>query len=293
MTLRVLWLDLLRYVCYLNPYISAEFSTFGETPNGGLQTYRYENERSQKEEHTRVEANSYPQRDFASDYASIPPHGRWQHFNVGSLDRITHLLQSWPSTIDTQERTRRLLDLFLVSVLLDAGAGTAWSYKSKVNGKVYKRSEGLAVASLEMFKAGFFSSDEEQPFQVDAEGLAKLTPEMVGKGLQVSESNPLAGLEGRSGLLIRLSEALRNEKYFGAEQRPGNMLGKFPFHRNALPLIRTREHSSSRAVWLDGKANDNRLPYLPPHNPSLIRPHRSRPNPLARPHGRFGSYLAC
>lgn len=90
---------------------------------------------------------------------------------------------------------------------------------------MYKRSEGLAVASLEMFKAGTFSSDDAQPFQVDAGGLAKLTPEIIGKGLQVSDSNPLAGLEGRSGLLIRLSEALKNEKYFGAEQRPGNMLG--------------------------------------------------------------------
>jgi hypothetical protein len=45
-----------------------------------------------------------------------------------------------------------LIDLFLVSVLLDAGAGTQWSFKSAENGKVYRRSEGIAVASLEMFK---------------------------------------------------------------------------------------------------------------------------------------------
>ena len=45
-----------------------------------------------------------------------------------------------------------MIDLFLVSVLLDAGAGNRWSYKSAENGRVYKRSEGLAVASLEMFK---------------------------------------------------------------------------------------------------------------------------------------------
>jgi hypothetical protein len=45
-----------------------------------------------------------------------------------------------------------MIDLFLVSVLLDAGAGTQWSYKSTENGRVYRRSEGIAVATLEMFK---------------------------------------------------------------------------------------------------------------------------------------------
>ena len=61
-------------------------------------------------------------------------------------------MDSWPASVDSTERCRRLIDLFLVSVLLDAGAGTQWSYKSKENGKLYRRSEGLAVASLEMFK---------------------------------------------------------------------------------------------------------------------------------------------
>ncbi|KAJ9639891.1 hypothetical protein H2199_006124 [Coniosporium tulheliwenetii] len=102
-------------------------------------------------------------RDFAPDYSKIPPHGRWQHFEVGGRPRIDQLLTSWPSTVDTQERTRRLIDLFVVSVLLDAGAGTRWQYRSKESGKVYRRSEGLAVASLEMFKAGVFSSDPAEP----------------------------------------------------------------------------------------------------------------------------------
>lgn len=45
-----------------------------------------------------------------------------------------------------------MIDLYLISVLLDAGAGTEWSYKSQENGRVYRRSEGIAVASLELFK---------------------------------------------------------------------------------------------------------------------------------------------
>jgi hypothetical protein len=165
------------------------------------------------------------QRDFAPDYASIPPHGRWQHFNVGGKDRISELMASWPTAVDPSERCRRLLDLFLVSVLLDAGAGTTWSYKSKETGRTYRRSEGLAIASLEMFKAGLFSSNATQPHQVDGEGLKRLTIEQMTAGLQASEQNPLAGLEGRTGLLKRLSDALNNQALFGVDARPGNMLG--------------------------------------------------------------------
>lgn len=111
-------------------------------------------------------------------------------------------------------------------MLLDAGAGTGWSYKSKESGRIYRRSEGLAVASLEMFKAGMFSSNPIEPCQVDGAGLKKLDVEMLAKGMQVSDSNPLAGLEGRAGLLMRLSTALNNQEFFGVDARPGNMLGK-------------------------------------------------------------------
>lgn len=76
------------------------------------------------------------------------------------------MMAFWKNTVDAHEQCRRLLDLFVVSVLLDAGAGTKWQYKAQ-NGKTYRRSEGLAVASLEMFQAGLFSSNSTQPHQVD------------------------------------------------------------------------------------------------------------------------------
>lgn len=117
------------------------------------------------------------------------------------------------------------MDLFLVSVLLDAGAGTRWSYKSKESGKIYRRSEGLAIASLEMFKAGYFSSDSLEPCQVDSAGLKKLTAQQLAKGLQVSEANPIMGLEGRASLLYKLGDALGNKSLFGLIGRPGHMLG--------------------------------------------------------------------
>lgn len=140
---------------------------------------------------------------------------------------MDQLLATWTSQVDNQERTRRLIDLFVVSVLLDAGAGAKWQYKSKESGRIYRRSEGLAVASLEMFKAGAFSSNSDQPHQVDGRGLKSLTVENLTKGLQSSESNPLAGLEGRAGLLQRLGEAMSNKLYFGDLGRPGHMLGGF------------------------------------------------------------------
>ncbi|KAF2496801.1 DUF1688-domain-containing protein [Lophium mytilinum] len=180
-------------------------------------------------------------RDYAPDYASIPPHGRWQHFEVGGRPRIDQLMASWPLTVDNQERTRRLIDLFLVSVLLDAGAGTKWQYKSKESGRVYRRSEGLAVASLEMFKAGVFSSDPSEPCQVDSAALKRLDVKTMARGLQVTEENPLDGLQGRTGLLVRLADALQNQEIFGLEARPGNMLDYLLSHpstqASSVPII--------------------------------------------------------
>ncbi|KAL4988763.1 hypothetical protein BDW68DRAFT_86647 [Aspergillus falconensis] len=173
-------------------------------------------------------------RDYAPDYSSIPPHGRWQHFDVGGRPRVNQLLQSWPSTIDAQERTRRLIDLFVVSVLLDAGAGNKWSYKSKESGKIYSRSEGLAVATLEMFKSGLFSSDPTEPCQVDGAGLKKINVQVLAKGFQHSETNPLAGIEGRAGLLVRLADALNHQDFFGVDARPGNMLDYLLSHPSTL-----------------------------------------------------------
>src|SRR5881227_1517679 len=94
------------------------------------------------------------QRDYAPNYHTIPSHGRWQHFEIGGRPRIDQLLDSWGPDVPIEEKTKRIIDLFLVSVLLDAGAGTKWCYKSKDNGRIYRRSEGLAVASLDRFKEG-------------------------------------------------------------------------------------------------------------------------------------------
>lgn len=174
-------------------------------------------------------------RDYAPDFHTIPPHGRWQHFEVGGIPRVDNLLKSWPADVDASERTRRLIDLFVVSVLLDAGAGNKWEFKAS-NGRIYRRSEGLAVASLEMFNSGLFSSNPAQKDQVDGMALKKLTVEILARGLQVSEMNPIEGLEGRSSLLIKLGEALDNQHYFGVDSRPGNMLDYLLQHPSTQKL---------------------------------------------------------
>ena len=84
------------------------------------------------------------------------------------------MIEEWnasPLPPDDKEICRRLIDLFLVSVLLDAGAGNFWKYTEPESGQVFTRSEGLGVASIHMFKAGFFSGDTKQPYRVDGKHL--------------------------------------------------------------------------------------------------------------------------
>ncbi|KAK4934627.1 hypothetical protein LTR10_024158 [Elasticomyces elasticus] len=100
-------------------------------------------------------------------YHEVPPHGRWQHFNVGGVDRVSRLLQGFRGTADPKEQARTLIDLIFVSVLLDEGAGNEWQYQEPnlPSGTVYDRSEGIAVASLYMFESsGFFHSHPDRRF---------------------------------------------------------------------------------------------------------------------------------
>ena len=72
-----------------------------------------------------------------------------------------------------------------------------------------------------------------------AKGLEQITAEKTAQGMQVSSNNPMVGLEGRASLLVNLSHALKsNPTFFGAEGRPGNMIGKdtcVPFSRHHAP----------------------------------------------------------
>jgi len=76
------------------------------------------------------------------------------------VPRIADLLEDWKkSGSDDKELTRRLIDLFFVSVLLDAGAGDHWRYVEPGTERSYERSEGIAVASLYMFLEGGYTGE--------------------------------------------------------------------------------------------------------------------------------------
>lgn len=77
------------------------------------------------------------------------------------MPRIANVMKEWESDgCDRAELVRRLVDLFFVSVLLDAGAGDRWRYVEPGTGKTYERSEGIAVASLHMFTSLAFTASE-------------------------------------------------------------------------------------------------------------------------------------
>lgn len=179
-------------------------------------------------------------RNYPGGAATIPYHSRWRHLPAADVDAIA---AKWP--VDAVEKVRRLIDLVTVSVLLDAGAGDAWSYTLE-DGTKSSRSEGLALASLDMFKDGIFSSDLALPHRVNSMGLRLLQLKRLEKGFQVSKHNPIIGLEGRFAILQRLGVALdEHPEFFGTEvPRPGNLVDYVLKHVD--PATKT---VSLRVLW--------------------------------------------
>jgi hypothetical protein len=135
----------------------------------------------------------------------VPYHTRWRHFLPDGAETLALIAAGIGE--DPAALLRAQIDLTIVSVLLDAGAGMAWRYRDAATGKAYARSEGLAMASLALFADGAFADDGGSP-RVDAARLCGMTAEELGQGLQVGPDNPLTGLEGRAALLRRLGETL-------------------------------------------------------------------------------------
>jgi hypothetical protein len=154
----------------------------------------------------------------------IPYHSRWRHFSAGGIDRWGEFAAR--SDADRLERARTAADLATVSVLLDAGAGDRWRYRERASGLSFARSEGLAVASFDMFRAGAFSADPARPWRVDSVALANIDAATLARHFQVDAENPLVGLDARSALLRRLGNALaaRADLFAREGARPGNLV---------------------------------------------------------------------
>ena len=179
---------------------------------------------------------------------NIPYHSRWRHFTASGIDRWGALAAR--SDADRLERARMAVDLATVSVLLDAGAGDRWRYREAASGRSFARSEGLAIASFDMFRAGAFSSDPARPWRVDGSALTNTDAATLARHFQVDSGNPLVGLEQRSALLRRLGQALadRADLFARAGARPGNLVDYF------LSVARDRRIPASKllATLLDG-----------------------------------------
>ncbi|MBT4790450.1 MAG: URC4/urg3 family protein [Halobacteriovoraceae bacterium] len=156
--------------------------------------------------------NNYPTLD-------IPFHSRWGHFKVGKVDR-EKLLDELIVTQDPTEIARIKLDLVIISVLLDAGAGKDWQYQEENHS--FNRSEGLAVASYHMFKNGMFSEDGK--LMADAKGLQKFSIDKLTAGFQVSDTNPLVGADGRVELIQKLGKTIEANPEIFPGGRPGNII---------------------------------------------------------------------
>ena len=129
---------------------------------------------------------------------NVPFHARWRHFTADGRD----LWDEAQKPSDPLELGRAAFDLVIPSVLLDAGAGPTWRYRD-AKGAELSRSEGLGVASLRMWEAGALDD------------LSGVTGASVAEAFQVSDDNPLLGVEGRAALLRRLGATVgRPRKLF-------------------------------------------------------------------------------
>ncbi len=148
----------------------------------------------------------------------IPFHARGRHFVTGETD--------FTGEADLAARARGMFDLVILSVLLDAGAGADWHYHDPGSSLTFSRSEGLAVASQRLFEAGAFSALPSSPLRADGAALAGLDAGRLAEGFQVSEANPMVGLDGRTALLRRLGAQVEARPDLFATQdapRPGGL----------------------------------------------------------------------
>ena len=180
-------------------------------------------------------------RVIARDYPDlqIPIHGRWNHFRVGTVDRVAQL-DARMAELDLVEQARVHVDAVVLSVLLDAGAGPTWSYREPGTDRVWARSEGLAVATVHAFARGVFSSDPRQPLRADARALAQIDEHALARVFDVRPDNDLVGLSGRCALMRNLARAVESGGPFGDRGRPGGLVDHL--------LERARRSSGSGAV---------------------------------------------
>jgi Protein of unknown function (DUF1688) len=187
----------------------------------------------------------------------IPFHSRWRHFEAGGVERLQQL-DGLLAQLTKEEKVIAKFDLAIISVLLDAGAGSNWYYYEQSTNMGFKRSEGLAIASFQMFCQGAFSNntadDKTSQMRVDAQKLQNFTEVDLEHWFQVRPDNPLVGIPGRLKLLQKLGSVLGAlPQYFGENPRPGNLvnylIGKVYNNQLAAATVFSTVLSSLSEIW--------------------------------------------
>ena len=153
----------------------------------------------------------------------IPFHWRSRHFTAGGVDRWGALSQALGDA-DEFEQARRDFDLVIASVLIDAGSGGKWSYFDETTNTSYTSSEGLALASFDLYRDRVSRAPGQA---LDADRLIRLTTAEFARVFNIHEGNPLSGVEGRVALLNRLGEACYSRPdvfAIAGRPRPGGLV---------------------------------------------------------------------
>ena len=143
----------------------------------------------------------------------IPLHSRWRHFERPDAPGRWHRVAG-DAELRGAERARSAVELTIVSVLLDAGAGGAWRYRDEFNGTVLGRSEGLAAATFDLYCRGILSSDPAQPLRADAGGLGRIGRPSFEQAFQIGPHNPVNGVGARVRCLHSLGRAVATRPEF-------------------------------------------------------------------------------
>jgi len=167
---------------------------------------------------------------------NVPYHSRWRHFEVGNQSQLKQL-RALEQSLTPIERAKLELDLILPSVLVDAGAGPDWQYRSS-NSLTVGRSEGLGLASLDMFLAGGLShlnEPDKNAIATTAAGLKAVSEANFCEYFNVSKDNPLLGVAGRVHLLRSLGDAILAQPGIFPNQRPGDLVDYIINHYQLRP----------------------------------------------------------
>ena len=143
---------------------------------------------------------------------NIPVHSRIRHFSLNNIDLYKTYFDD--GTKENVEQLREQVELIITSVLLDGGAGAAWSYYDENTKSHFSRSEGLAAASFNCYRRGFYSRFPDKPLYVDGLVLQSFSEKEFEDTFQLSEDNVLIGFANRVKLLKTLGTIIDTNPLF-------------------------------------------------------------------------------